>query len=169
MLLARRVVVDLCTLARRDHDDLDRTLLAMVAPDTPSRELPGLLDVFRLCLAIHGVAEHRVFETLITLVRPPSSLRLQIALLREEHRQQQEAAERLGDVEPGSDAWYSSALELRVLVLDHAKREDYLRTVIEDHVPVGMARGLVAQYATERMRLLATTSPLTLARAVHAA
>jgi hypothetical protein len=161
--------VDLCTLARRDHDDLDRTLLAMVAPDTPSREMTGLLDVFRLCLAIHGVAEHRVFQTLVSLVRPPSSLRLQIAQLREEHRAQQAAADRLGLIEPGSDAWYSGALELRVLVLDHAKREDYLRVVLEDHVPSSMLRGLVAQYATERMKLLGTTSPLALARSVHAA
>jgi hypothetical protein len=168
-VLARRHVVDLCTLARRDHDDLDRTLLAMVAPDTPIRELGGLLDIFRLCLAIHGVAEHRVLETLVTLVRPPSRLRWQMAQLREEHREQQAAAEKLGRIEPGSDAWYTSALELRVLVLDHAKREDYLRAVIDDHVPGTMLRGLVAQYATERMRLLGTTSPLTLARAVHAA
>jgi hypothetical protein len=162
-------VVDLCSLARRDHDDLDRTLQAMVEANTPPREMLSLLSVFRMALAIHGVAEHRVLETLVSLVRPPAPLRLQIAALRSEHRAQQLAAERLGQLPPGTDEWYTGALELRVLVLDHAKREDYLRTAIEDHVPTPISRGLSAQYATERMRLMATTSPLALARQVRAA
>lgn len=141
----------------------------MVDPDTPVRELINLLEIFRLGLAIHLVAETRVHETLVTIVRPPPRLRLQIAQLRTEHRAQQFAAEKMTKVPAGSHEWYSCALELRVLLLDHAKREDYLRTAIDDHVPSPIGRGLVAQYATERMRLLASTSPLALARSVHAA
>jgi len=111
---SRKFVVDLCTLARRDHDDLDRALLAMLEATTPPREQSGLLDIFRLALAVHLVAEMRVLGNLVSTVRPPSTLRLQIAQLRTEHMEQQLAAERLIEVEPGSDAWYAGVLELRV-------------------------------------------------------
>jgi hypothetical protein len=161
-------VVDLCTLARRDHEDLDRALLAMLEPGTPARELSNLLDVFRLALAVHLVAETRVLTTLVSIVRPPPALRLQIAQLRTEHVGQELTAERLLNVTPASDAWYEGVLELRVMVLDHAKREDYLRASLDDHVPTTISRGLTAEYATERMRMLAQTSPLAVARQVRA-
>ena len=161
--------VDLCALVKRDHDDLDRALMAMVSPETPERELANLLDIFRLGLAIHLIAESRTFATLLSLVRPPQALRLQIAELRAEHIAQTRAVDSLALKRAGSDEWYAGALELRVLVLDHAAREEYLRASIDDHVPTAIGRGLVAQYATERMRLLGTTSPLVLARAVQAA
>lgn len=135
----------------------------MVEPSTPSRELANLLEIFRLALAIHLVAEARVFTALIPLTRPPRALRLQITKLREEHLAQQRMGELLQRIQPGSDDWYTCALELRVLVLDHAKREDYLRATIDDHIPPPIRLGIAAQYATERMRMLATTSPLAIA------
>jgi hypothetical protein len=163
MLLAFARVVDLCELARRDHDDLDRALQAMLAPDTPPREASNLLDIFRMCLAVHLIAESRVFEMLVSIVRPPPALRLQIAQLRSEHIAQHRMAELLATIEPASDNWSTVALELRVLLLDHAKREDYLRSTLDDHVPNSIGRGIAARYATERMQLLGTTSPLQLA------
>jgi hypothetical protein len=36
-------------------------------------------------------------------------------------------------------------------------------------VPSAVSRGLVAEYATERMKLLATTSPLAVARYINVA
>jgi hypothetical protein len=162
-------VVDVCILAQRDHEDLDLGLRAMVEPATPPRELQNLLDIVRLGLAIHLVAEARVHDSLLALVRPPPVLRLQLARLREEHRAQQRAVDALTSMAPGSCAWYTAALELRVLVLDHARREDYLRPALEDHVATPLRRRLAAEYATERMRLLASTSPLELARSVQAA
>lgn len=166
---ARRSPVDLCSLARRDHDELDLALSAMVSPETPLRELPTLLDVFRLGLAVHLVAEARVHQTLHAIVRPPRSLRVQLASLRHDHASQQQVAERMMKLDPGCDDWYCAALELRVLLLDHARRQDYLRAPLEERVPAAINRGLVAQYATERMKLLASTSPVALARAVNAA
>jgi hypothetical protein len=166
---ANAIVVDLYELARRDHEDLDRALDAMVAHDTPPREQLNLLDVFRLCLAVHLVAESRVFGTLLSLIRPPAALRGQIAQLRAEHEVQQRVAERLASIEPGTDDWYSVALELRVLVLDHAKREDYLRDLFDDYIPPAVARAIASQYATERMKLLGTTSPLMLASTAQVA
>jgi len=136
----------------------------MVDPETPAREAANLVDVFRLALAVHLVAETRVLATLVALVRPPPALRLQIAQLRREHVAQQQTAEQLDALEPKSDEWNSAALELRVMVLAHAKRQDLLRGALDDHVPSMIGRGLVAEYATERLRLLSTTSPLALAR-----
>jgi hypothetical protein len=162
-------VVDLCELARRDHDDLDRALLAMLEPETPAREVGNLLDIFRMCLAVHLIAESRAFAMLVSIVRPPPALRLQIAQLRNEHLAQQRTADLLSTLNPGSDEWSTVALELRVMLLDHAKREDYLRATIEDHVPTTLSRGIAAQYATERMQLLGTTSPLQLARSLRVA
>ncbi|HEX5061200.1 MAG TPA: hypothetical protein VFV99_17660 [Kofleriaceae bacterium] len=156
-------------MARRDHDDLDRALRAILDPKTAAREAANLLDVFRLALAVHLVAETRVHSTLLALVRPPAALRSQIAQLRREHDVQQETAERLAELEPCSDAWYCGALELRVHVLDHAKREDYFRAALDDYVPSAVSRGLGAEYATERMKLLATTSPLAVARYINVA
>ena len=141
----------------------------MLDHETPPCEAVNLLDVFRLGLAVHLVAETRVLSTLVALVRPPPALRLQIAELRREHDVQQQAAERLAELEPCTDTWYARSLELRVLVLDHAKREDYLRAALDDYVPSAVGRGLVAEYATERMKLLATTSPLAVARCMQVA
>ena len=139
----------------------------MVEPSTPADELTNLLEVFRLGLAVHLVAEARVFATLLALARPPKALRLQIAKLKEEHLAQQRSAKLLQRIRPGSQDWYLCALELRVLVLDHARREDYMRGTLHDHVSPMINHGLAAEYATERLRLLATTSPLALAS--HAA
>lgn len=137
----------------------------MLDPETPPREAANLLDVFRLALAVHLVAETRVIASLVSIVRPPSKLRLQLKQLQREHATQAEGAERLAELEAKSEPWCSAALELRVMLLDHAKREDYLRSVLDDHVPIAIGRGLVAEYATERLKLLSTTSPLALARA----
>lgn len=141
----------------------------MLAPDTPPREVSNLLDIFRMCLAVHLIAESRVFEMVVSIVRPPPALRLQIAQLRNEHVAQQRTAELLARIEPCTEQWSTVALELRVLLLDHAKREDYLRSTLDDHVPSGLSRGIAAQYATERMQLLGTTSPLQLARSLRVA
>lgn len=166
---SRKDVVDLCELAHRDHDDLDRALQAMLAPETPGSEAQNLLDIFRMCLAVHLIAESRVFAMLVSIVRPPPQLRLQIAQLRDEHVTQQRAAERLATLEPGSRDWLSATLELRVLVLDHAERQEYLRGALDAHVPTTIGRGIAAQYAIERMQLLGTTSPLQLARSLRVA
>jgi hypothetical protein len=161
---SRKDVVDLCELARRDHEDLDRALQAMLAPETPDSEAANLLDIFRMCLAVHLIAEARVFAMLVSIVRPPPQLRLQIAQLRNDHVAQQRAAERLATLQPSSREWLSATLELRVLLLGHAEREEYLRGALDAHVPTKIGRGIAAQYAIERMHLLGTTSPLQLAR-----
>jgi hypothetical protein len=82
-----------------------------------------------------------------------------------EHVAQQVAVDALAATRPGSDNWYARALELRVLVLDHATRAELARWTLQDHVPTALHHTLAHDYATERMRVLARTSPIALARA----
>jgi hypothetical protein len=151
---------DLCALVRRDHDDLDGALGAMVNPATPPKELSNLLDIFLLALAVHIATETRVFSTLVQRVSGPRTLALIAEQCRQEHVEQRTAAEAMMTLRPGSIAWYESALELRVLVLDHSARGDYARYTLEDHVPLDIQRTLAREYAVERMRVLASTSPI---------
>jgi hypothetical protein len=159
------VVPDLCALVRRDHDDLDRALAAMVDAATPVDELAPLLDVFELALAVHVAAEAKVFDTLVAAVPAPPILQLVAAQARDDHAAQQLAADALHAARPGSDDWYARALDLRVLVVEQATRGDLERWTLQDHVPLALGRALAREYATERMRMLARSSPALLARA----
>ena len=156
--------LDVCGLLRRDHDDLDRALGAMVDPQTSPKELASLLDVFRLALAVHTAAEARLLETLLARVRGPRTLSMLALQTRIEHVAQRAAADALVGVRPASIGWYDGALELRVTVMDHAARADQTRWTLEDHVPLEIQKTLAAEFATERMRVLASTSPIVLAQ-----
>lgn len=159
------MVPDLCALVRRDHDDLDRALVAMLDTETPRAELETLVDVFRLALAVHIAAETKILDALVMRLDPPPALRYVATQARREHVAQQESIDELLRWRPGTAKWYAAALELRVLVLDHAARAELTRWSLQDHVPPADQRALASDYATERMRVLATTSPLALAAA----
>lgn len=151
---------ELCDLVRNDHLDLDRALLAMLEPATSNAEQVNLLEVFRLALAVHIAAEAKVLDSLKARMGLPAALAMMIAQVKCEHIAQQSAAEALQWTSPGSGAWYTRVLELRVLVLDHGARAELLRWSLNDHVPVPMRRDLAAAYATERLRVLSSTSPI---------
>ena len=151
---------DLCALVRRDHDDLDRALGAMVNPTTTPKELGNLLEIFRLGLAVHIATETRIIETLLKRVGGPPTLRLIADQARIEHLEQRAAADTLRAVRPASIGWYEAALELRVHLLDHTARGDYARFTLDDHVPLDVQHLLAKEYAVERMRVLASTSPI---------
>src|SRR6476469_5006963 len=151
---------DLCALVRRDHDDLDRALAAMVNPSTTPKELGNLLEIFRLGLAVHIATETRVIETMLQRVSGPRTLRLIADQCRQEHVEQRAAADALTVLRPASIAWYEAALEMRVHLLDHTARSDYARFTLDDHVPLDVQHGMAKEYAVERMRVLASTSPI---------
>lgn len=158
------MIPDVCALMRRDHDDLDRGLVAMVDPMTPIDELMTLLDVMKLALAVHVAAEVKVFQSLLAAVPGLLPVRLVDTQSRDDHTRQHQVLDSLARTRAGSDAWYSRALELRVLVMDHAERADLARWALHDHVPPPLRRRLASDYATERLRVLARTSPVMLAR-----
>lgn len=154
-----------CSLVRRDHDELDRVLVAMLVTATPVSELAPLLRHLQRELAIHASAEARVFDRLLTGQCPPVLQQL-IAQAREEHRAQEEAALALAELRPGSEAWYDSVLDLRINILDHASRADLRRWSINDHVPVAQRQvlALALAFATERRRLRARAATVVGAR-----
>jgi hypothetical protein len=155
---------DVCALVRRDHDDLDRALGAMTDPATPPKELGNLLEVFSLGLAVHVAAEARMFDLLLGRLAGPRALAMLVSQARGEHLAQREVTDALGRIRPSSIDWYARALELRVLVVDHAERADYGQWTLRDHVAFDLQHELAAEYATERMRVLASTSPIGLAQ-----
>jgi hypothetical protein len=136
----------------------------MVDPRTSPKELGNLLEVLRLALAVHSAAEAKVLDTLLTRVSGPRTLSILALQTRIEHVAQRAAADALVGARPGSIAWYDGALELRVTVMDHAARAEQTRWTLEDHVPADIHHALASEYATERMRVLASTSPLVLAQ-----
>jgi hypothetical protein len=159
------MIPDVCALVRADHDDQDRALAAMVDPRTAVDELSTLLDVLKLAFAVHVSAEAKVFDALLDVVHGPEVLTLIVVHAREEHAAHQRKLDALSLARPGSDVWYGQALELRIGLLDHASRAELARWTLQDHVPVVLRRALASDYATERMRMLARTSPVALARA----
>jgi len=157
--------MDLCAVVQRDHEDIDNALSALLNPATPPAELPGLLDVLRLALAVHTVAEGRVLDDLWALeTRPSNALRPMIAQIRSEHARHHEMAEALSDVEPSNVTWYARVLRLRVDLLEHARRHVYMRGALDRHLDRPQQRALVAKYMTERLRVLGSTAPIITAR-----
>lgn len=154
---------DVCVLVRRDHDDIDRAFSAMIDPATPPKELSNLLEILRLALAVHSAAEAKVLDLLLTRAEGPRSLPSLASQSRLEHVAQRSAADALTRLRPGSLGWYEHTIELRVLVLEHAVRADQLRWTVLEHVSPELQKLMGSEYATERMRVLASTSPLALA------
>jgi hypothetical protein len=154
---------DVCALVRRDHDDIDRAFSAMIDPATPPKELSNLLEVLRLALAVHSAAEAKVIDLLLARAEGPRSLPSLASQTRLEHVAQRAAADALVRLRPGSIGWYEHAIELRVLVLEHAGRADHWRWTVLEHVSPVLRDVLRGEYATERMRVLASTSPLAIA------
>jgi len=136
----------------------------MVDPNTSPKELATLLDIFRLALAVHTASEAKLLETLLARVRGPRTLAMLALQTRIEHVAQRAAADALVAVRPASIGWYDATLELRVTVMDHAARAEQTRWTLEDHVPLEIQKTLAAEFATERMRVLASTSPIVLAQ-----
>jgi hypothetical protein len=155
---------DVCVLMRRDHDDIDRAFSAMIDPATPPKELSNLLEVVRLALAVHSAAEAKVLDLLLANFEGPRSLPSLAGQSRLEHIAQRAATDALVRLRPGSIGWYEHTIELRVLVLEHAVRVDMWRWSLLEKVSPELSRVLVSEYATERLRVLASTSPLAIAQ-----
>lgn len=157
-------MVDLSGLVRRDHEDLDRALLAMVAPRMTRETLLGLLDGARLSLSAHIEAETEVMQVFMS--RSPSRLGMGKYLneIASHHRAQHEALHAIRETSPGTTSWYFRVVELRVLVLDHTSREPFLRAALAEHISLDDNQQLARDYATARLRLLALMYPFELAR-----
>lgn len=155
---------DVCALVRRDHEDLDRTLTALLDERRSRSERIELLDAFRIGLVAHVAAESAVFANLVVRTRPPLLVRLIVKQLDEEHHTQLAAIDSIAMEQTGSSTWCERLLQLRIQFLDHAAREDYFPSSLHDHVPAHERRQLAAEYATERLRAMSALAPMETAR-----
>ncbi|HSN31000.1 MAG TPA: hypothetical protein VLT45_32160 [Kofleriaceae bacterium] len=152
---------------QRDHEDIDRAFAAMVDPATEPNEMIWLLECARLAMAVHSAAELKVMDSLARRrdVSPMSPIFELLAMQsRQEHAAQRAAADDLTTVRPATIRWYDKAFEVRATAAEHAGRADHLRWTLLDHVPADVRAAAAAEYATERMRVLASSSPHAIAR-----
>ena len=151
-------------LMQRDHEDIDRAFAAMVDPVTGPNETLWLLECARLAMAVHSAAELKVMDSLVRRRDLPPIIELLAMQSRKEHAAQRAAVDDLASVRPGSIRWYDKAFEVRVSAAEHASRADHLRWTLLDHVPADIRVAIASEYATERLLVLTSTSPHTVAR-----
>lgn len=146
--------VTLASLIHRDHEDLDRSLTAMSAPPTSASEAVALLDALRIGMTAHAIGQTMVFRDLLEL-SCTHALTAMVRTILDEHRAQARVLAALANTRPGTSSWDTRALELRVMLLDHAAREEFARVSLWDHVPADVRSSLASTYATERLRRMA--------------
>jgi hypothetical protein len=144
-------------LLRRDHDELEHGLRALVRPRTS--ELRNVLDGVRLGLLAHVEAEDIVAEVAVAGRNRPRLARA-IAERRTDHRDQERAFGAILRSAPGSSLWRDRTLYLIGLVRQHrASSEIALAEAFEAEVDPERVTRLAAAYATERLRQLGMLVP----------
>ncbi len=156
--------IDVSALMQRDHEDIDRAFAAMVDPATAPNQMIWLLECARLAMAVHSAAELKVMDGLARRRETSPIFQLLAMQSRQEHAAQRAAAEELATVRPATIRWYERAFEVRSSAAEHAGRADHLRWTLLDHVPAALRAAAAAEYATERLRVLASASPHAIAR-----
>ncbi len=152
-------MVDILTLLRRDHLDLERGLGELLDPSDSIAQIRSTLDGVRLGLTAHVEAEDIVFFSAIQGALEARALEDVIALAREAHLLQEAALARLVCAPVGSAAWYDRAFRLRDLVIDHARHEEeHVLPTIRELAP-DLYHTLAGRFATERLRQLAMLQP----------
>jgi hypothetical protein len=153
------LTVDIFTLMRRDHDDIDRGFAAMASAGTSVQDLGSLVEVVRLALSVHSAAQAKVMETLLSAIPRSPWIDDVVTRARTEHIAQRVQCDKLTAIEPGTNQWYEQAIELRAVMLHHVAHSEQSHRKLRDEIPVELRRRLASEYATERMRVLASTSP----------
>jgi hypothetical protein len=144
-------------LLRRDHDELEHGLRALVRPRT--NELRDAIDGVRLGLLAHVEAEDVVVDVAVAGGDHPRLARA-VAARRADHRDQERALGALLRSSPGSSLWRDRALHLIALVRQHrATSEMALGAALEVEVDAERVGRLAGAYATERMRQIGMLMP----------
>jgi len=149
------MVPSLLQLLRRDHDELELGLRALVRPR--AGELRNVIDGVRLGLAAHMEAEDIVVD--VALAPGNADLARAIAERHADHREQDRGLAALLRSHPGTSLWRDRALHLIALVRRHRDTsEALLGQALAQLQPDQVAR-LAGAFATERMRQLAMLVP----------
>jgi hypothetical protein len=157
------VAHDYCELVQIDHTDHERALRVLADPRTPPRELTDYLDILQLALSIHATAEAKALELVVGNVTFARAVERLVRQIGREHALQRSAVQTLTRIRPASLVWYEHVAELSILVLDHGGRGEHTRWQFHDQLPLALRRLVASEYATERLRMLATTSPVLVA------
>nr|HEX4314359.1 hypothetical protein [Kofleriaceae bacterium] len=144
-------------LLRRDHDDVEAGLRALVRPRTC--DLRNVIDGVRLGMLAHAEAEDIVLDIMLGATHS-EALHHAMAEARMEHREQERALGALMRTVPGTSLWRDRALHLLALVRHHKlTQEPTLRTALERDAPAEVVARLAGAFATERLRQLAMFAP----------
>jgi hypothetical protein len=152
------MATDFLTLMRRDHDDLDRGLAALLTPAITTTELRCALDGVRLGLTAHTEAEDIVLAVALG-DRVSSELAALLREARGAHRGQEGALTSLVCTPPGTPTWRKRAGELRLAVASHAEWEEHWLVPALQRVAPHAYDRLAGAFATERLRQLAMQAP----------
>jgi hypothetical protein len=148
---------DISSLLHRDHEDIAKSLCALLDRSKPIGQIRIALDGLRLCLTAHAEAEDIVLAR--AMRDQPPVLRSLIDEVAHAHRLQEVALASVTCTPLGSHEWYSRCETLLGLVREHARNDrdnilPALRELAADVYP-----GLAGKFATERMRQLSMLMP----------
>jgi Hemerythrin HHE cation binding domain len=161
-------MTELATLLRRDHRELDLSLLDLARPTCSMRELCDAIDGVRLGLLAHDEAEDIVLSRVLADLPESSPLHLVVARTRTEHLHAESALSALVCTAPGTATWVRRIDQLRALIADHCRREmSELVPQLATELPAGTREKLAGAFATARLCQLAMLQPSAPIRIPH--
>jgi hypothetical protein len=147
-------MLELCSLVRRDHDDLHYALRVM-CESTDENELARMRD--RVCrqFPAHAEAESIALGAMLERTRPSPKVYFLVSQVIASHLSQETALAELARQRIGSHSFRERARYLRQLVVYHADHEHAcMHPVLPEHMPREIYRTLGTCYAIERDRIL---------------
>jgi hypothetical protein len=148
--------MELFTLLRRDHTEVQQALTQLLDPAATTADLRMGLDGVRLGLTAHGEAQ----DIVLARFEIVPALRGPVGAARAAHLAQEHALSALVSSRPGSTTWRERAAHLRELIAAHAAHEEAtLGVALRQHLPVELYARLAGAFATERLRQLAMLQP----------
>jgi hypothetical protein len=155
----RSMGTDILVLLRRDHEDLDKGLAALLDATLSIGQIRTSLDGVRLGLTAHAEAEDIVFHHAIGRSTAARVLMLVVEEAAQAHHVQEVALAALVCAPLGSASWFDNAQWMRDLVREHARyEEDCVLPAIRELAPAAYP-ALAGQFATERLRQLSMLAP----------
>jgi hypothetical protein len=146
-------MLELCSLVRRDHDDLLYALRVMSEPLSDEAHVIAALDRLRIVFPAHAEAETIVLSNMLEHTRPPPELYFLVSQVVAAHLAQETAVAELVQLRPGTTTFRERARYARHMFVLHADHEAAcLHPVLPDLVPREVFRGLAKTYALEWKR-----------------
>jgi hypothetical protein len=151
---------ELLRLIRRDHRELEMSLMELVATDLSPRQRRTILDGVRLGLESHGAAEDIVVYSAFARIPTTPALQCLIEQARVAHAEMDGMLANLLSTPMSSPEWIEHVHMLRLRAEAHAAREENdLMPVLKAALAPELYRALAGAFATERLRQLSTLQP----------